>query len=163
KEARRAILAWLVRGCLAWQRERLSTPPVVKLATAAYREEMNPLQDFIEDRCILDPEAVTPSAALWSDYQTWSRASAERYSLTRKQFGEALRARGCEDKKLRGQRAWHGIRPGGLEPREQAGALGSSRGADRGHERGTDGTGRDATSNVAFQWPRSREHYPETD
>jgi putative DNA primase/helicase len=161
-EVRRAVLAWLVRGCLAWQREGLSVPPVVRGATTAYREEMNPLQEFIADRCVLDQGAVSSSAVLWSDYQAWAKDSGERWPLNRRQFGEALRACGFKDGKRGQHRTWHGLRLAGLQPREDAWARGSSRGPSRDLERGTDGTGRDTTSGVIPESPPSPERNIET-
>jgi putative DNA primase/helicase len=35
------MFAWAVRGCLAWQREGLGTPPEVTQATRAYQAEMD--------------------------------------------------------------------------------------------------------------------------
>jgi putative DNA primase/helicase len=159
-EARQAILAWLVKGCLAWQEERLSTPPVVRLATAAYREEMDPLRDFIADRCVLGPDAVARSSTLWSEYQAWAKDSGERWALNRKQFGEALRARGFKDRKLRGDRAWHGV---GLAPLEPRGAVSSLHRPNRDPERRTDGTDWDTIPDVTSQRPPSRDQNPETD
>jgi putative DNA primase/helicase len=148
KEARRAILAWLVRGCSAWQRERLSVPPAVKKATAAYRDEMDPLQDFFADRCVLESRAKTLSALLWGDYQIWAKDGGDRWPLTRKRFGEALKARGLEDVRLRGQRAWRGIRLAGPRRTEEAGAPGRSESRDPEPCGMTDETDRDAISEV---------------
>lgn len=47
-----AVLAWTVAGCLAWQRIGLSTPDVVRAATAAYWQEQlegDPVVSFLTD------------------------------------------------------------------------------------------------------------------
>jgi len=41
------ILAWAVRGCLAWQQEGLPVPEEVQQATAGYREEMDTFGRFL--------------------------------------------------------------------------------------------------------------------
>lgn len=55
--AKEHILAWLVEGCLLWQQEGLNdVPREVTRANAAYRKSQNPLNDFLDDYCILDSE-----------------------------------------------------------------------------------------------------------
>ncbi len=70
------VLAWLVEGCLAWQRQGLGEPPAVADATNMYRAEEDNLGAFIEDRCVLDqsvsPEQsslTVPWALLWKEYE----------------------------------------------------------------------------------------------
>ena len=43
------ILAWLVRGCLAWQERGLPTPPIVTEATSTYREDSDQFGRFVEE------------------------------------------------------------------------------------------------------------------
>jgi putative DNA primase/helicase len=42
------ILAWMIKGCLDWQRERLSPPPIVCEATEAYLASENSVANWIE-------------------------------------------------------------------------------------------------------------------
>jgi putative DNA primase/helicase len=106
-----AILAWAFRGCLAWQREGLGVPPVVRQATEELREEMNPLRDFFADRCAFEPDAFTPSKLLWDAYGNWSKVSNERHRLTRREFGLRIRERlECKSVHCRDGDGWPGIR-----------------------------------------------------
>src|SRR5262249_1677210 len=41
------ILAWAVRGCLAWQRDGLRPPEMVQAATEEYRKEMDVVGNFL--------------------------------------------------------------------------------------------------------------------
>lgn len=70
---RDGILAWAVAGCLAWQREGLKPPAAVMAATEDYRNESNPLADWVESHCELDPDAVIPATRLREDYERWCR------------------------------------------------------------------------------------------
>ncbi len=55
KKEASGILAWLVRGCLAWQDAgRLDLPDLVKEATGDYRRGEDLLADFIDEKCQLD-------------------------------------------------------------------------------------------------------------
>jgi len=87
------ILAWLVRGCLDWQRYGLEIPPGVLRERAAYREEEDTLQHFLSECCVLAPEARVPSARLFERYKRW----AEDNNLSKKLTGTAF---GLEMKRL---------------------------------------------------------------
>ena len=60
KEAKEAILAWLVKGSVYYFREGLDDlPREVERALTEYKRQQNPLYLFIEDHCIEDSEAGT--------------------------------------------------------------------------------------------------------
>ncbi len=106
-----AILAWAVRGCLAWQRDGLGVPPLVEQATATLREEMNPLRDFFAERCVFEPEAFTPSKTLFAAYKNWGAANNERNLLSRREFGLRVGERlHCRPQHHRGGDGWPGVR-----------------------------------------------------
>jgi putative DNA primase/helicase len=109
RECGAAILAWLVRGCREWQQQGLGVPPVVEQATEAYREAMDPLQEFLAEYCVLGPEMEVPSRALWEAYLRFAQESNVRRPLSRVQFGELLRRRGCEPFSTGAMRGWRGI------------------------------------------------------
>lgn len=108
------ILAWLVRGCLAWQREGLRPPQAVLEATQQYKRDMQPLRDFLDERCILESEAWMPFAMLWAIYEGWAKDFHARRVLTKTEFTTALKEAGCKDatrKHLaKNARGWLGIR-----------------------------------------------------
>lgn len=91
-----AVLAWMVQGCLDWQRDGLGVPKAVEAATEEYREEMDPLRDFLEDRCVLSPASWTATASLRSAYDDWGRDTGTVEPVGAKKLGEWLRAHGCE-------------------------------------------------------------------
>ena len=47
-----AILEWVLKGCLDWQRDGLKIPAVVQQATDKYRASQDSFGDFISDRCV---------------------------------------------------------------------------------------------------------------
>jgi putative DNA primase/helicase len=105
-----AILAWAVRGCLAWQRDGLGVPPLVEQATATLREEMNPLRVFFAERCVFEPEAFTPSKTLFAAYKNWGAANNERNLLSRREFGLRVGERlHCRPQHRRGGDGWQDI------------------------------------------------------
>ncbi len=107
------ILAWLVRGCLDWQRDGLNPPAIVTDATTAYREANEPLRLWLEDCCVLDRDAWTATSALWENYTEWAKDAHVRHTISRDDFTKALAEKGCEpDRRRIGdkvQRGWAGI------------------------------------------------------
>lgn len=89
------VLAWMVRGCLEWQRDGLGEPERVRAATAGYRAEMDTLAAFIEDECVVRPEAWIKFADLYAAYTRWCEDSNEGPEKKRR-FGTLLTERGFE-------------------------------------------------------------------
>ena len=56
-DVQRAILAWAVQGCLAWQRGGLGTCKAVEVSSEEYRNENDKFGEFFEGSCIFDPGA----------------------------------------------------------------------------------------------------------
>ncbi len=104
------ILAWLVRGCLAWQREGLAEPGEVTNATNAYRQEQDVIGEFLADRCIFKPTATVAKGELYEAYVTWCETNKET-PLSKRKFGGKITERGdvAEDKSTGGLRVWVGI------------------------------------------------------
>jgi putative DNA primase/helicase len=106
------ILAWIVRGALAWQREGLGTPVKVRAATDAYKHESDRLAPFIGERCELAPGKKVSRRDLRSAYETWCAREGER-AISPRDFAEQLRQRDVTETKLKqgGEaiRGWRGI------------------------------------------------------
>ena len=94
------ILAWSVRGCLDWRVNGLGVPDEVKNATDGYRQEMDVLRDFLDERCVLNPGTKAPVGELYQSYKDWAEKSGE-HPLTKRAFGERLRERGLKSGKGR--------------------------------------------------------------
>ena len=86
------ILAYLVRGCLEWQREGLNPPEAVKAAVKAYQEDEDTLQDFIEERCITGDGYQAKSGDLYKAYQEWTGEMGLK-PMNGKRFGQEMKRR----------------------------------------------------------------------
>lgn len=85
------ILAWLVRGCLEFQKG-IQTPPSVLAATDAYQKEEDILREFIED-CVVDQSGEKVQAQiLYNEYTAWSSSVGLR-PMSGKKFGKEMRNR----------------------------------------------------------------------
>jgi putative DNA primase/helicase len=101
------ILAWMVRGCLSWQRQGLAPPSKVTEATEAYRKEMDVLQGFLDEKCVIHPTAQATASALFKAYQSWCEEAGEQ-AETQQSFGSRLTERGFIREK-KGTIEWYGI------------------------------------------------------
>lgn len=113
------ILAWAVAGCLEWQRHGLGRPPEVEQARDAWREESDPLNEFLEDRCIVAEEAGCEVSLLYESYIRWCEIYKVHQRLTRQQFNERMRAKGFRETRRKfnkpySERAWSGVSVRGM-------------------------------------------------
>lgn len=81
------ILAWLVRGCLEWQRIGLEPPAVVVDATKEYRKNEDLLGHFLKDCCFEDSDTTTTAADLYDRFRKWWEINVSRKILSQKKFG----------------------------------------------------------------------------
>jgi len=84
------ILAWLVRGCLAWQEQGLRPPEKVRAATEEYRRSEDLLADFLEERCVEDPRVKEQAAELYDAFKEWWTENVSKKTLSQKKFGRLL-------------------------------------------------------------------------
>ena len=84
------ILAWAVRGCLAWQEQRLVPPAVVMDATAEYERDQDQLASFLGEACDVGPLFEIGAASFYNHYCQWAERhnlSKQRERLTSTAFG----------------------------------------------------------------------------
>jgi len=113
KEELSGILNWALEGLRDWLANGLQPPPEVTEATEAYRAEMDIVGLFVQDACVTDPKAVTPSKTLYEAFRDWCAENGHEL-LTPKQFGRRLSAKGftCGRARVEGKlcRCWFGLR-----------------------------------------------------
>lgn len=103
KDALRAeypgILAWMVDGCLEWQRRGLEPPQSVRAATEQYRAESDPVADFLKERCSTGANATARAGELYIAYQSWAlkQGLKEREQLSATRFGRLMGQRFPKD------------------------------------------------------------------
>ncbi len=107
------VFAWMVEGCLEWQEHGLEEPTTVTDATQHYREEMDTLAAFFEDRCVIREGVMTPASLLYKQYQMWCDDAGEN-AETQKMFGMRLSERGFVSEKIKhgehkDRKGWFGI------------------------------------------------------
>ena len=87
------IFNWMLEGCLLWQHSGLLpvTPDKVTKATTDYRLDMNTLQQFISDCCVLGADKSISAKELYKIYTNWCSESGEK-AESKTLFGKRLGA-----------------------------------------------------------------------
>ncbi|MFC1614338.1 phage/plasmid primase, P4 family, partial [Gemmatimonadota bacterium] len=98
KEESSGILAWLVRGCLEWQRQGLCPPAVIEKATAEYRSEEDILGHFIDECCECELLAEIKHKELYKAYREWCEEAGHR-QMSSKRFGSQMGERFKKEKR----------------------------------------------------------------
>jgi hypothetical protein len=106
---RAAIFNWMCEGLRRYQAQgRLITPPDVAKASQEYRDEQNELRDWVDDECVLNPNAMGFTSRLHESYEQWCRTH-RRIPVKARRFGACLRKLGCAPVSDGVQRRWQGI------------------------------------------------------
>ncbi len=105
------ILAWLVRGCLEWQRRGLDpVPGCVASATRDYQQESDPLSGFVAEHCVDSPGASVQAADIYRAYKEWAEGEglSPREVLTATAFGRRMGDR-YQKERRGGKVVYHGV------------------------------------------------------
>lgn len=94
-----AILRWALDGCLEWQKIGLNPPACVVSATEEYLESEDALGRWIEDECILNPNATGTTDELFDSWKAWAEKNGE-FIGTKRRFSDDLDKRGFKRKRL---------------------------------------------------------------
>ena len=124
-----AILAWMIKGCFMWQRDGLKPSDAVTHAIKAYRSEMDFIQQWLDERTVVDPQGSVPRNVAYGEYEFWSKQE-HAPTLGNRRFVEELHIRGFRTTKSTGVRLFQGLR---LRPIRARGCM-SSAGQRPAHE-----------------------------
>jgi len=82
------ILAWMVRGCLEWQRDGLARPQVIKDAVDEYQKDEDSVGDFIDECCIIGPKYKVTASDVYTVFDTWWSKNVSNKVPKIKRFGQ---------------------------------------------------------------------------
>jgi len=139
KQERSGILAWLVRGCLAWQQHGLAIPPTVGMATEKYRDEEDKVLQFLSECCLVRPDAHVKAGALYEAYKTWCKDNQYGSGVNATLFGNEISKR-FEKKRANSGMIYQGI--GLLTDEERAGLASSPQNVPKSPQGPSEGDGR---------------------
>ena len=105
---RDGIFQWMLEGCKAWQDVGLQPPQCVREAADEYFRDEDLVTQWIEERCVTDASARSPSALLYKNWIEWADARGfDRGS--QRSLGEELRMRGFLPYRTGRERGWCGL------------------------------------------------------
>jgi putative DNA primase/helicase len=87
------ILAWMVQGCIRWQRNGLAPRAIVAEATEAYLEGEDAFAAWIEEYCALGTNAWERMQTLFAGWKAYCDKTGE-YVGTIRRFSQTLELRG---------------------------------------------------------------------
>ena len=102
------ILAWAVRGALAWRKEGLGTCQAVQAGNDRWRGFADHVARFIAEECELDPAASVGSAELQRRYGPWCERHGEK-ALTASGLKAKLTELDLTYKRKRAGSFWSGL------------------------------------------------------
>lgn len=102
------ILAWLVRGCLLYQKHGLNPPRIITDATEQYRRDEDLLADFIDECCLREPGAKEKSSVLYKRFVDWYHDNVGQKEKSGTWFGKQLSQKYEKTKEV-GCVTYHGI------------------------------------------------------
>lgn len=108
KQEAPGILAWLLRGCLLYQRHGLSPPKIITEATEQYRRDEDLLADFIDECCLREPGAKEKSSVLYKRFVDWYHDNVGQKEKSGTWFGKQLSQKFEKSKEV-GCNTYHGI------------------------------------------------------
>jgi putative DNA primase/helicase len=102
------ILAWMIGGCLQWQRHGLNPPKAVLAATAEYLEGEDALLAWIDEDCERDPQAHAKTSDLYESFRRWADRNGE-HAGSAKRFAQSLETHGFRKTRTRAARGFIGL------------------------------------------------------
>ncbi|MDP1771084.1 MAG: phage/plasmid primase, P4 family [Methylobacter sp.] len=103
------ILAWMVEGCLDWQKQGLQdVPTTIQQATGEYQEDQDLIGRWLSERCKLSQSSETSSSVLYGNYKDWCIINGLQ-SINNAVFGRSFGDRGFNKRKSNGNTVWQGI------------------------------------------------------
>jgi len=103
------ILAWMVEGCIDWQKRGLKdTPLTIQQATGNYQEEQDLIGNWLAECCDLSPINEVSTTDIYTNYQSWCISNGLRPN-SNIALGRRLGERGFACRQSSGKRLWAGI------------------------------------------------------
>lgn len=103
------ILAWLVRGALAYYRDGLGEPATVAERTTEYRASQDLVGRFLSEETVRDTTVQTSASELHAAYARWCQRAGEPV-LSARRLGPDLVARGYLKTRAANGRQCYGLR-----------------------------------------------------
>ena len=109
------ILAWMIDGCLDWQKCGLAPPESVTSATAAYLEAEDAMAAWLDEVGTRNVNTWEATKTLFNSWKAWADDAGE-HAGTMKRFVQNLETRGLTPERRAHARGFRGFRIGIAAP-----------------------------------------------
>ena len=113
EDAMPGIFAWLIEGYENYRKKGLKMPDSMRAVISQYEKDNDYTLQFLEEKCVKDPVAVTKLKTLYDHYKIWARACGYM-TTSMKKFNAGLlqHPEWYADTYLeKGQRWYKGVKP----------------------------------------------------
>lgn len=93
------ILNWVIEGCMVWQKSGVGECEAVNEATQEYRDDMDALKEFIDERCIAYKTAEVGLHVIFGEYLEWCDTANVKHTFGKQKFTAKLIERGFNKKR----------------------------------------------------------------
>jgi putative DNA primase/helicase len=112
RDETKGILAWLVKGSVLWNLERLGRSARIDEATSQFKSDIDFFGRFLDEMTVADPDGSVSAKDLREAYRNWARDNGER-ELSAQILAARLKSRGYKgsrDNTATRNRIWTGLR-----------------------------------------------------
>lgn len=88
------VLGWMIDGAVKYYKNGLHRSPHVIASTNQYFTDADDIEQWIEERCVVDPSAVTSVVDLFGDFDPWADEAAIKDKPKKGRFSQRLKAKG---------------------------------------------------------------------
>ena len=110
RETGPAILSWIIQGAVSFVQAgcKLHLSTATTSATEDYRARENWLENFIDERCIREPNARVGARELYNAYRAWAQENGE-YVRREADFSNSMEAAGYIKITPKNRKTWIGL------------------------------------------------------
>ena len=105
------ILNWVIAGALAWQRDGLDAPPIMRIVAEQYRTESDVMGAFIDECCETGNGFEVGASDLYRAFKRWCEQNGE-WCPSQTHFGRRLDDRGFSSRRTPTHKVRKGLRLG---------------------------------------------------
>lgn len=102
------ILNWAIEGCVKWQQEGMNVPDIVKYANEDYKNDMDAVQRFIDECCVVSETCRVKRSDLYDAYCIWCKENKE-YTLSSRKINKKIAEKNFQEAKIMGIYYWKGV------------------------------------------------------
>lgn len=107
-----AILRWAVEGAKRWMREGIKEPQCVLDAIKSYKEELDYVQQFMDDRCDIGDAHSCTALELHAAFEQWMKEQGHKFNYGGvKGLKQKMMTKGFECKRMTAGVRWNRIKP----------------------------------------------------